>query len=100
MATAAQKIFSKSRSRRRGRFRQKIVEIGAVLSIFRLFEIFGSGHPDAWTSGYPSIRASERLSVEASERPMERLNVRVSGLDLESTQSTPNAEYWKTPWGY
>ena len=96
-ATTARKIFSKSRSRRRGRFRQIFVEIGAILAIFRQFEVFGSGRPDARTSGRPSVRTSERPSVEASERPMERPNVRVSGLDLERTQSTPDAEYWKTP---
>ena len=67
-ATTARKIFSKSRSRRCGRFRQIFVEIGAILAIFRPFEVFGSGRPVARTSGRPSVRTSERASVEASER--------------------------------
>ena len=67
-ATTARKFFSKSRSRRRGRFRQIFVEIGAILAIFRPFEVFGSGRPDARTSGRPSVRTSERPDVRASER--------------------------------
>ena len=90
-------FFFNSRSGRRDRFGPKIVKIKAILAIFQPFEVFGSGRPDAGTSGHPSVRTSERPSVEMSKHPMERPNVRVSGLHLERTQSTPNAEYWKTP---
>ena len=37
--STARKIFSKFRSGRRGRFRQKIVEIGAILAIFEPFKV-------------------------------------------------------------
>ena len=39
MRSTARKIFSKFSSGRRGRFRQKIVEIGAILAIFEPFKV-------------------------------------------------------------
>ena len=46
----ARQIFSKSRSGRRDRFRQKIVKIGAILAIFGPFEIFRSFAVIFWPS--------------------------------------------------
>ena len=56
--SGAQKIFSKSRSRRCGRFRQIFVEIGAILAIIRPFENFDSVEQLVFRAGMASASAS------------------------------------------
>ena len=69
--------FSKTRSARRRRFRQKIIEIGAILAIFEPFEVwkirvpffgeFGQSSQDLGDSDYNSIKSrDDRLNSPKS----------------------------------
>ena len=69
--------FSKTRSGRRDRFRQKIVKIGAILTIFESFEVrkyrtpffgeFGRSSQDLGESDYNSIKSrDDRLNSPKS----------------------------------
>ena len=71
--------FSKTRSARRGRFRQKIIEIGAILAIFEPFEVrkfrvplfgeFGRSSQDLCGSDYDSLKSrDDRLNSSKSGR--------------------------------
>ena len=73
----ARKFFRNFSSGRRGRFRQKIVEIGAILAIFEPFEVrkfrmpffgeFGRSSQDLGESDYNSIKSrDDRLNSPKS----------------------------------
>ena len=75
--STAWNFFSKFSSGRRDRFRQKIVEIGAILAIFEPFEVwkirvsffgeFGQSSQDLGDSDYNSIKSrDDRLNSPKS----------------------------------
>ena len=63
----ARKIRKKS-SERRDRFRQKIVEIGAILAIFEPFEVLENSHATFWRIR-PIVPGFRRLLITIQSNP-------------------------------
>ena len=61
--------FSKTRSARRRRFRQKIIEIGAILVIIRPFEVFGRFCSLCCTVLTETGKKKRHFSANSADRP-------------------------------